>query len=212
MTEDLRISERPSLERPIMIAAFRGWNDGGQGASLAAGYLAKVWNAERFGDLDPEHFYDFQATRPHVSLVDGMTRRIDWPENAFYHCRIPGADRDAVLLLGIEPNLRWRTFGETIIRRAPDPDLPPVTPPRAQPARRARPLRAPRRAAGRRDRHVRARGGVDELRRAGERGGRLGRGDRRIRPGAGAAGRRARGGRAAPVGRHDRRRADAVPA
>ena len=115
MTEDLRISERPSLERPIMIAAFRGWNDGGQGASLAAGYLAKVWNAERFGDFDPESFYDFQATRPHVSLVDGMTRCIDWPENVFYHCRIPGADRDAVLLLGIEPNLRWRTFGEKII-------------------------------------------------------------------------------------------------
>src|SRR5438067_2196639 len=115
MTEDLRISERPSLERPIMIVAFRGWNDGGQGASLAAGYLAKVWGAERFADLDPEHFYDFQATRPHVSLVNGMTRRIDWPENVFYHCRIPGADRDAVLLLGIEPNLRWRTFGEKII-------------------------------------------------------------------------------------------------
>jgi proteasome assembly chaperone (PAC2) family protein len=120
MTDDLRISERPSLERPILIAAFRGWNDGGQGASLAAGFLAKVWSAERFADLDPEHFYDFQATRPHVSLVDGMTRRIDWPENAFYHCRIPGADRDAVLLLGIEPNLRWRTFGETVIGLARD--------------------------------------------------------------------------------------------
>jgi proteasome assembly chaperone (PAC2) family protein len=120
MTDDLRISERPSLERPILIAAFRGWNDGGQGASLAAGYLAKVWDAERFADIDPEHFYDFQATRPHVSLVDGMTRRIDWPENAFYHCRMPGTDRDAVLLLGIEPNLRWRTFGETVVGLARD--------------------------------------------------------------------------------------------
>jgi predicted ATP-grasp superfamily ATP-dependent carboligase len=118
MTEDLRISERPSLERPILIAAFRGWNDGGQGASLAAGYLAKIWDAERFADLDPEHFYDFQATRPHVSLVEGLTRRIDWPENVFYHCRVPGLDRDAVLLLGIEPNLRWRTFGDTIIQLA----------------------------------------------------------------------------------------------
>jgi proteasome assembly chaperone (PAC2) family protein len=120
MTDELRITARPSLERPILIVAFRGWNDGGQGASLAAGYLAKVWNAERFADLDPESFYDFQATRPHVSLVEGMTRRIDWPENAFYHCRIPGADRDAVLLLGIEPNLRWRTFGDTIIALARD--------------------------------------------------------------------------------------------
>jgi proteasome assembly chaperone (PAC2) family protein len=115
MTEDLRISKRPALERPVLIAAFRGWNDGGQGASLAAGYLAKIWDAERFADLDPEGFYDFQATRPHVSLVDGMTRRIDWPENTFYHCRIPGTERDAVLLLGIEPNLRWRTFGDSIV-------------------------------------------------------------------------------------------------
>jgi proteasome assembly chaperone (PAC2) family protein len=118
MPDDLRIDERPSLERPILIAAFRGWNDGGQGASLAAGYLAKTWEAERFAELDPEGFFDFQATRPHVSLVEGLTRKIDWPENAFYHARVPGADRDAVLLLGIEPNLRWRTFGETVVQLA----------------------------------------------------------------------------------------------
>jgi proteasome assembly chaperone (PAC2) family protein len=50
-----------------------------------------------------------------VSLVDGRTRRIDWPENAFYHSPIPGLERDAVLLLGIEPNLRWRTFSDMIV-------------------------------------------------------------------------------------------------
>ena len=77
MADYLRLSHRPELERGVLIAAFRGWNDGGQGASLAAGYLAKVWHATRFGDIDPEEFYDFQATRPHVSLVDGITRRID---------------------------------------------------------------------------------------------------------------------------------------
>jgi proteasome assembly chaperone (PAC2) family protein len=98
-----------------LIAAFRGWNDGGQGASLACGYLAKTWEAERFAEIEPESFYDFQATRPHVSLVEGRTRRIDWPENAFYHCRIPGLERDAVLLLGIEPNLRWRAFTGMIV-------------------------------------------------------------------------------------------------
>jgi proteasome assembly chaperone (PAC2) family protein len=98
----------------VLVAAFRGWNDGGQGASLAGGYLAKTWQAERFAEIDPEEFFDFQATRPHVSLVDGLTRRIDWPENAFYHARLPGAGRDAVLLLGIEPNLRWRAFTELI--------------------------------------------------------------------------------------------------
>ena len=98
-----------------MIAAFRGWNDGGQGASLAGGYLAKIWEADRFADIEPENFFDFQATRPHVSLVDGQTRHIDWPENAFYHAPIPDLDRDAVLLLGIEPNLRWQTFTGMIV-------------------------------------------------------------------------------------------------
>jgi proteasome assembly chaperone (PAC2) family protein len=106
------------LREPVLIAAFRGWNDGGQGASLAGGYLAKTWEAERFAEIEPEGFFDFQATRPHVSLVDGRTRRIDWPENAFYHSPIPGLDRDAVLLLGIEPNLRWRTFSDMTVNLA----------------------------------------------------------------------------------------------
>jgi predicted ATP-grasp superfamily ATP-dependent carboligase len=115
VAEELRISGRPSLERPTLIAAFRGWNDGGQGASLAAGYLAKLWGAERFAEIDPENFFDFQATRPHVSLEEGITRRIDWPSTVFYNARPRGLDHDVVLLLGIEPNLRWRTFIDVVI-------------------------------------------------------------------------------------------------
>jgi proteasome assembly chaperone (PAC2) family protein len=106
--------ERPVLERPVLVAAFRGWNDGGQAATLAAGYLARKWGAEKFADIDPELFVDFQATRPHVSLTEGETRTIDWPENTFFHARIPGTSRDAVLLIGVEPNYRWRTFSELI--------------------------------------------------------------------------------------------------
>jgi len=115
MTDELRIFDRPSLERPVLVTAFRGWNDGGQGASLAGGFLARAWDATRFAEIDPEQFYDFQATRPHVSLVEGLTRRIDWPENAFYYTRVPGTERDAVLMLGIEPNLRWRTFSDLVV-------------------------------------------------------------------------------------------------
>ena len=111
---------RPELRRPVLVTAFRGWNDGGQGATLAAGYLARIWGAERFADIDPETFVDFQATRPHVSLEDGITRRIEWPENAFYHASIPGADRDVVLLLGVEPNMRWRAFCGLVLDLARD--------------------------------------------------------------------------------------------
>jgi len=114
MTDELRIDSRPQLERPVLIAAFRGWNDGGQGASLAAAYLARAWAAVEFASIDPENFYDFQATRPTVSLVDGYTRQIDWPENSFMHAPLPGAGRDAIILIGAEPNLRWRTFGELV--------------------------------------------------------------------------------------------------
>jgi predicted ATP-grasp superfamily ATP-dependent carboligase len=115
MADELRIHSRPELERPVLLAAFRGWNDGAQAASLAAGYLAKTWGAEQFAEVDPEDFFDFQATRPHVSLEDGLTRRIDWPETGFYHARPEGLDRDIVLLLGIEPNLRWRTFTDLVV-------------------------------------------------------------------------------------------------
>jgi len=113
--EDLRVTERPTLRRPVMITAFRGWNDGGQAATVAAGYLAQQWDATRFAEIDPEGFVDFQAVRPTVTLDEGMTRRIEWPENAFFHASIPGADRDAVILLGVEPNYRWRAFTELVV-------------------------------------------------------------------------------------------------
>jgi predicted ATP-grasp superfamily ATP-dependent carboligase len=115
---ELRVESRPELTRPVLVAAFRGWNDGAQAASLAAGYLARLWGAEQFADVDPEGFFDFQATRPHVSLVEGMTRKIDWPQTAFYHARPRRLDRDVVLLLGIEPNVRWRTFTDLVVGQA----------------------------------------------------------------------------------------------
>jgi proteasome assembly chaperone (PAC2) family protein len=120
MAQELRIYERPTLERPVLIGAFRGWNDGGQAATLATGYLARLWEARKFADIDPELFVDFQATRPQVSLEEGRTRKIEWPENAFFRARIPGTNRDAVLLIGVEPNYRWRTFSELVADLAGD--------------------------------------------------------------------------------------------
>jgi proteasome assembly chaperone (PAC2) family protein len=102
----------------VLVAAFRGWNDGAQGASLAASFLAQAWQARRFADVDPEEFFDFQAVRPHVALEGGITRRISWPETVFYHAAVPDEDRDALLVLGFEPNLRWRTFTGEIVELA----------------------------------------------------------------------------------------------
>ena len=112
---ELIVSSRPELRRPVLIAAFRGWNDGGQGATLGAGYLARQWEAEAFAEIDPENFYDFQEVRPQVLLEDGLTRKLEWPANTFLHGPISDLDRDAVVLLGVEPNLRWKTYSQLVL-------------------------------------------------------------------------------------------------
>jgi proteasome assembly chaperone (PAC2) family protein len=117
---ELRIERRVELERPVLVCSFRGWNDGGQGASLATSFLARTWRAERFAAIEPELFFDFQSTRPHVSLVAGGARRIDWPENSFQHAHPGRGARDTVLLLGTEPGLRWKAFTELIRDLASD--------------------------------------------------------------------------------------------
>jgi proteasome assembly chaperone (PAC2) family protein len=108
----------PHLRSPILVCAFRGWNDAAAAASTALATAAGSLDAELIAKVDPEDYFDFQSTRPTISLVEGQTRRIDWPENNLIAARVPAADRDLVLLDGTEPNLRWRTFSETIATAA----------------------------------------------------------------------------------------------
>jgi proteasome assembly chaperone (PAC2) family protein len=111
------------LRDPVLIAAFRGWNDAGEAASFAASHLGRVWSAERIASIDPEEFYDFQAVRPNVRLVEGVTREITWPANEFFAAKLEGATHDAIVLVGTEPNTRWRTFGSLIVGLARKHDV-----------------------------------------------------------------------------------------
>ena len=103
------------LRDPILVAAFHGWNDAGDAATFAATHLSRVWSASKIASIDPEEFYDFQAVRPQVLLEDGETRRISWPTNEFSAAVLPGAAHDVLLLVGTEPNLRWRTFTDLVV-------------------------------------------------------------------------------------------------
>jgi len=116
--EPLHWEQRPVLRRPVLVAAFEGWNDAGDGASDAAAYLARRWSAERFAWIDPEEFYDFTSTRPLVRLEEGLTRAIDWPENEFAAAALGATGRDVVFLRGVEPQLRWRTFCGLVVEVA----------------------------------------------------------------------------------------------
>lgn len=101
------------LRRPLLIAAFEGWNDAADAATFAARYLTQHGDATRIAHVDPEVHTDFQARRPQVELVDGITRSIVWPESSFWIARYP--ERDLVVLRGIEPSYRWRSFCRAVL-------------------------------------------------------------------------------------------------
>jgi proteasome assembly chaperone (PAC2) family protein len=108
----------PQLRSPVLVCAFRGWNDAAGAASTALAAVAESFDGEPLAELDPEEFFDFQATRPTIVLSEGQTRQIEWPHNNLVAVRVPGAERDLVLFDGTEPNLRWRTFSEAIATAA----------------------------------------------------------------------------------------------
>ncbi len=131
---------RPALRSPVLIAAFHGWNDGGSAATLAASFVRTSLDATRFATIDPDEYVDFQQSRPRVSLDEGLTREITWPETEFFQAALPGANRDIVICIGTEPNLRWKAFSERDRRPGHRP--------------RRRPRADARRAAGRHAAHA----------------------------------------------------------
>ena len=117
--QPLKWQYRPDgLRAPAMICAFKGWNDAADAASSAITFVGAALGARQFASIDPEEFYDFQATRPKIEMVGGQTRRIVWPDVEIYEARIPRAPRDLILLSGTEPSYRWRTFSRLIVELA----------------------------------------------------------------------------------------------
>ncbi len=110
----MRVDTLPALRRPVLIAAFHGWNDGGSAATLAAQFLASSFDATPFATIDPDEYVDFQQSRPTVALTEDGHRTISWPETGLSYAHVPGIERDLVLCVGVEPNLRWRAFAGEI--------------------------------------------------------------------------------------------------
>lgn len=103
------------LVEPVMVAAFEGWNDAGEAASLAVDHLARKWEAEELCSLEPDDYYDFQVARPRMSVVDGRLTETQWPTTRVRVVRPPGSRRDVVLVSGPEPNMRWRSYASDLL-------------------------------------------------------------------------------------------------
>ena len=108
-------SRPDGLRAPALVCAFTGWNDAGDAASAALRFIGASLGATRFAQIDPEEFFDFQATRPRISIVDARTREIEWPTVDVYEARAPFAQRDLVLVQGPEPSHRWRGFCRLVV-------------------------------------------------------------------------------------------------
>jgi proteasome assembly chaperone (PAC2) family protein len=115
------IAPEDALRAPVIIAAFEGWNDAGDAATAALEHLELVWEARPLVTIDPEDYYDFQVNRPTVTLIDGVTRRVQWPTTRLSVCRLDGP-RDVILIRGLEPNMRWKAFCGEILDVALDLD------------------------------------------------------------------------------------------
>lgn len=116
--DQVRWSDRPKLDRPVLIAAFEGWNDAGDAASGAVRFLRDRWLAEPMATIDCQEYFDFSSTRPHVRIADDGRRVIEWPDAEFTWTRLPLIATDVVLLLGTEPQLRWRSFCDQVVEVA----------------------------------------------------------------------------------------------
>jgi predicted ATP-grasp superfamily ATP-dependent carboligase len=103
------------LRAPAMVCAFKGWNDAGDAASQAVSFLADALGAKRFAQLDSEEFFDFQANRPCIQLAGLDAREISWPTVEIFEAQAPRAPRDLVLVQGVEPSMRWRTFSAGMV-------------------------------------------------------------------------------------------------
>ncbi len=114
LVDGFTVSEVPGLRSPVVIMAFTGWSDTGTVTTDTAQHLVDAYNGEQFLTVDPEDYYVFTDSRPHVRIDEEGVRRLDWPKNEAYFARLPDAPNDLVIVMGAEPNLRWRTFSERL--------------------------------------------------------------------------------------------------
>ena len=123
----MEIHQIPALRSPVMVIAFSGWNDAGEAATGAASHLLGSWVdskndvvPELIAEVDVEEFYDFQVNRPTVCIDESSIRSLTWPGTQVFGLRTPELDHDFVVIRGVEPSMKWKTFAANILDLADD--------------------------------------------------------------------------------------------
>jgi proteasome assembly chaperone (PAC2) family protein len=118
----LQYTEHPILSNTVFLAAWGGWPDAAESATRSLRELVRQLSATKFATIDAEDFYDFAEQRPLVSTESDGSRKIRWPKNEFYYWKSEDDGRDVLIFIGVEPNLKWRTYTELIHKVATESD------------------------------------------------------------------------------------------
>ncbi|MEY2722110.1 MAG: PAC2 family protein [Actinobacteria bacterium] len=108
------------LRQPIMLAAFEGWNDAGESATGAINHLLASWTHHKLAMMNPEDYYDFQVNRPSIKVDERVVREIIWPNTVVFEVSTPHLKNDFLVVKGIEPSMKWRTFANELLDLADD--------------------------------------------------------------------------------------------
>jgi len=106
-----------------MIAAFQGWNDAGEAASKAVEHLLSLWPSQLIAEVESEDFYDYQVNRPQIFLDDNGDRELSWPTTTIHAITVPEFSRDLLIVTGVEPSMKWRSFIGEILSLGEDLDI-----------------------------------------------------------------------------------------
>jgi len=130
---DVEIHKIPALRNPVMLIAFSGWNDAAEAATGAASHILGAWTdaehalndqvgvvPELIADIDPEEFYDFQVNRPIVDIDESQIRSLTWPGTQIFGLETPNFDFDFIIVRGVEPSMKWKTFTHDLLDLADD--------------------------------------------------------------------------------------------
>lgn len=110
----VRYYQQPELRDPVVIVAFGGWNDAADAATAAIRFFIERWDPQKVAEIDAEDFFMFTETRPTIKMVEGQ-RTISWPTNQFLAYVLPEHTHDIIFLIGVEPQLKWKTFSSAFL-------------------------------------------------------------------------------------------------
>ena len=112
--DDLYQQVGPSVEGPMpLLIMTDGWLEASETLTRTRECIAHDADLTTIAQFDTDQLLDQRARRPMLTVVDGVTQCVQWPELEL----AVGTDQNEqpfLLLHGPEPDFAWRQFGKAV--------------------------------------------------------------------------------------------------